>query len=81
MSKPTLKNAIERKGGYYCRICNKRIKLGEEISILVGSNLELEKSLRHACIPHIHVYHRDCMDDYLLARLQMGKPVSAKRKE
>lgn len=73
--KTTLRNTLSNQGGF-CRMCNTKILLGEEISILVEPDRETEKFTGKPCKPDIHVYHRACMDRYLLDRVKMGKPVS-----
>jgi len=73
--KTTLRNATTNQDGY-CRICNKKIRKGDEISILVEPDAETEALTGRPQKPDIHVYHRACMDEYLLSRIKMGKPVS-----
>jgi len=60
-------------------MCDGKIKPGEEISILVEPDIDLENFLGHPVKPDIHVYHRCCMDKYLLYRRSIGKPVSEQR--
>lgn len=76
--KITLKNTIAKTKGV-CRMCHQNIIPGDEISILVEPDIETEKFIGHVCKPDIHVYHRVCMDSYLLYRLQIGKPVSRQK--
>jgi len=73
--KTTLRNAIANQDGH-CRICNKKIYKGDEISIRVEPDVETERFTGKPHKPDIHVYHRACMDEYLLNRIKMGKPVS-----
>ena len=76
--KTTLRNAITNQDGY-CRVCDKKICKGEEISILVEPDAETEALTGRPQKPDIHVYHRACMDTYLQHRINIGKPVSRGR--
>ena len=66
-----LKNVIAQKDGP-CNMCNKPIKKGDKISVLTV----VEKIGTHKEY-YAKVFHQGCMDEYLLARLDMGKPVSS----